>query len=79
MASPQEFVSKAGMDGMAEVQLGQLAAQQAHNSDVKQFAQQMATDHGKTNAELTALAQRKGLLVSTALDREHQNKMQLCF
>ena len=77
MMSPQEFVSKAGMDGMAEVQLGQLAAKQGHSTDATQFAQQMITDHGKANAELTAIAQRKGLPAPTALDTEHQNMVQM--
>lgn len=77
MMSPQEFVTKAGMDGTTEVQLGQLAAKQAQSSDVKLFAQQMTTDHGKTNAELSALAQRKGLSVPAALDPEHQNMVKM--
>lgn len=77
MMSPQEFVTKAGMDGMTEVQLGQLAAKQAQSNDVKQFAQQMITDHGKANAELTALAQRKGVPAPTALDPEHKSMLQM--
>ena len=77
MMSPQEFVTKAGMDGMTEVQLGQLAAKQGHSSDVTQFAQQMVSDHGKANTELTTLAKRKNLTVPTALDSEHQAMVQM--
>lgn len=77
MTSPQEFVTKAGMDGLTEVELGRLAAKQGHSSDVTQFAQQMIADHGKANAELTALAQRKGLTAPAALDTEHQNMVQM--
>ncbi|MDP9088228.1 MAG: DUF4142 domain-containing protein [Pseudomonadota bacterium] len=77
MMSPQEFVTKAGLDGMTEVQLGQLAAKQGHSTDTTQFAQQMITDHGKANAELTALAQRKSISAPTALDTEHQTMVQM--
>ena len=75
--SPQEFVTKAGMDGMTEVQLGQWAAKQALSNDVKSFAQQMTTDHSKTNAELTTLAQRKGLSAPAVLDPEHENLVKM--
>jgi putative membrane protein len=75
--SAQDFVSKAGMDGMTEVQVAQLATKQGQSNDVKQFAQQMITDHGKANAELTALAQRKNLQVPPTLDSEHQNMVQM--
>ncbi len=77
MMSPQEFITKASMDGVTEVQLGQLAAKNGHSTEVTQFAQQMITDHGKANAELTALAQRQGLTPPTALDPEHQSMVQM--
>ena len=77
MMSPQEFVTKAGMDGLTEVKLGQLAEKQGHSTEVTEFAHRMVTDHEKANAELTALANRKGLTIPTVLDTEHKNVVQM--
>lgn len=71
----KEFVSKAGMGGLAEVQLGNLALQQAQSADVKAFAQRMVTDHSKANAELAQLATAKGLALPTEVAGEHQDAM----
>lgn len=66
----KEFVSDAGMDGMFEVQAGNLALQKAQSADVKTFAQRMVTDHGAANAELAQLATTKGLALPTELGGE---------
>jgi putative membrane protein len=55
------FMTKAGGDGMAEVELGRLAVDRASSSDVKAFAQMMVDDHSKANGELTSLASQKGV------------------
>ncbi len=68
----KEFVSKAGMGGLMEVQAGNLALQKAQSADVKAFAQRMVDDHGKANAELTQLATAKGLALATELAGEHK-------
>ncbi|MFL6244934.1 MAG: DUF4142 domain-containing protein [Thermoanaerobaculia bacterium] len=68
----KEFVTKAGMGGLAEVQMGNLALQKASNADVKAFAQRMVTDHSKANAELAQFATAKGLALPTELSGEHQ-------
>jgi len=58
-ASPESFVKDAAEGGMAEVQMGKLAAANAKDPDVKAFGQMMVTDHSKANDELKALAQKK--------------------
>jgi putative membrane protein len=68
----QRFVKEVLGDGMAEVQLGQLAQQRGSSDAVKQFGQRMATDHGKAGDELKQLASQKGIEAPTALDRSHQ-------
>lgn len=68
----KEFASKAGMTGLAEVQMGNLALANASNEAVKQFAQRMVTDHGKGNEELQVLATAKGLALPTELAAEHK-------
>jgi putative membrane protein len=68
----QTFVREAAIGGMAEVELGQLAAGKAASDAVKQFAQRMVTDHSDANAELKTLAQSKGLTLPTELDAKHK-------
>lgn len=68
------FANKAAISGMAEVALGTMAAAKGTNSQVKEFGNMMVTDHGKANAELTSIAQKKGLTLPTGLDAEHQAK-----
>src|SRR3954468_10396471 len=66
--SDQMFVMKAAKGGLAEVQLGQLAADKASSDEVKKFGQRMVTDHGKANDELKSLAQSKNITLPTDLD-----------
>ena len=71
----KEFVNKAAIGGMAEVQMGNVALQKASNAAVKAFGQRMVTDHSKANDELKSLATTKGLALPTALDDEHQKAL----
>ncbi len=71
-AQSKKFVEHMLMANMAEIQLGQLAAQHAESDDVKAFAQQMVTDHTKANEELKPIAQQLGLQEPTQLDGKHQ-------
>ncbi len=57
---------------MAEVQEGQLAASKAARAAVKQFGQQMVTDHTPVNQQLAQLAQSKGVTPPADLDPAHQ-------
>lgn len=68
----KEFISKAGMGGLFEVQAGNLALQKGASADVKAFAQRMVTDHSKSNAELAQLATTKGAVLPTELEGEHE-------
>ncbi len=58
-ASPDSFVKDAAEGGMAEVEMGKLAATKAKDAEVKKFGQMMVTDHSKANEELKALAAKK--------------------
>jgi putative membrane protein len=62
------FATKAAQGGMAEVQLGQLATQNASDPDVKSFGQRMIDDHTKANDQLKQIAARKGLTLPSNLD-----------
>lgn len=66
------FIRTAAMDGMAEVEHGRLAAQNATHDEVKQFGQRMADDHGKANDELKGLASQKSVTLPAELDAKHK-------
>ncbi len=72
----KEFLSKAGMGGLYEVQAASLALQKASSADVKAFAQRIATDHSAANAELSQLATVKGAALPTELSGEPKNAIQ---
>jgi putative membrane protein len=67
-SADQTFVKKAAEGGMAEVELGRLAAEKGSSSEVKQFGQKMADDHGKANDQLKSLAQTKNITLPTDLN-----------
>src|SRR5438876_8321902 len=67
-SADQAFVMNAAKGGMAEVELGKLAAEKASRDEVKKFAQRMADDHSKANDELKTLAQGKGITLPSAVD-----------
>src|SRR5262245_65930964 len=71
----QTFMIEAARDGIAEVELGRLAAQRAASEAVRQFAQRMVTEHGAGNQELMQLAQRKGMTLPQEMGPEHRAAM----
>jgi putative membrane protein len=68
----KEFMTKAAQDNMLEVTLGKEIATKARSPEVKKLAEQLATDHAKSNAELKDLAARKGVTLPTELDAKHK-------
>jgi len=70
-----EFAVEAADGGMLEVQLGELALKNAKSAPVREFAQKMVDDHGKANAQLKALAEKKGISIPTVLSDKCQKKM----
>jgi putative membrane protein len=72
--STTDFVQKAAMSDMYEVQAGKLAAEKGQSDAVKQFAQQMVDAHTKTTEELTGIVKTKNIKVDLPanLDAKHQ-------
>lgn len=68
-----EFVKEAAAAGMAEVELGKMAAVRASSTQVKEFGQRMQKDHTKANEELKKLAGNKGVQLPTDVDRKHKS------
>lgn len=71
-----EFMKKAAVGGMMEVDLGKVA-QKSTNPKVKSFAAQMVADHSKANAELKALATKSGILLPSAYPAEEKAHMDM--
>jgi putative membrane protein len=65
------FAQIAAMGGLAEVDLGKLAASKAVDPGVKQFAQRMVDDHEKANGKLKSIAQKSNVPLPTNIDVEH--------
>jgi len=77
-AADKKFVMEAAQGGEAEVELGQLATQNAQSDDVKKFGQRMVDDHSKANDQLKQLAQQKGVAVPSepaAKDKALKDKL----
>lgn len=68
----RNFIMRAAMSGMMEVELGRMATERGASDAVKQFGQRMVDDHTKANTELMSLAANKGITLPTALDEKHQ-------
>jgi len=71
-ADAQAFMQDAASGGKAEVQLGTLAQDQGASPDVKQFGARMVSDHSKANAELQALAAKKGVELPADVEQKDQ-------
>jgi len=65
-----KFFKEAAQGGMAEVTLGQMAANKAESETVKSFGQQMVTDHGKANQELKDLAVAESVTLPTEMSTD---------
>ena len=73
------FVRKAPEGGMAEVQMGQIAAEKGSSDDVKQFGQKMVTDHTQLGDQMKQVAQQIGVTPPAGLskkDKEEVAKLQ---
>lgn len=69
----QHFVQMASASGMAEVNLGTMAARMASNPEVRRFAQKLVADHTKANQELLQIANQKNLRLPERMDKKHQD------
>lgn len=67
-SADETFVMNAAKGGMAEVELGKLAAEKGGSEYVRKFGQRMADDHSKAGDELKAIAQRKSIAWPTDID-----------
>lgn len=74
----QVFVQHAAEGGIAEVQLGHLAAQKGSSDDVKAFGQKMVDDHTTLNENMRPVAESMNIRIPTKMnkhDQEEYNKL----
>ncbi len=77
-APDHTFMSKAAQGGMAEVELGQLAEQNAQSQSVKDFGKQMVEDHSKAGDQLKQVASQEGVTLPAGLSaKDNATKQRL--
>ena len=69
-----KFLNRANQCGLVEVKSAELAAKRNISPLAAEFAKKIASEHGSMNAELTALASKKGVHLPTTLDEDAQKK-----
>ena len=68
----EKIVIGMAQGNMAEVAAAKLALANGQSAEVKTFAQQMVDDHTKALADVTALAQAKGVTLPADVDPKHE-------
>lgn len=71
-SADKAFVTQAAEGGMAEVQLGKIAAEKANNPDVKRFGQKMVDDHTDLNKQMKPVASAIGITPPAQLSPKDQ-------
>jgi putative membrane protein len=71
------FMMDAASGGMMEVQLGQIAAQNASSDRVKAFGNMMVQDHTNANNELKALASQKNVMLPDSMMSKHRKHIDM--
>lgn len=73
-AADQTFIEEAAMGSLLEVQMGQLAEDNAGSDEVRKFARRMVAEHGKANSRLAHVAAPLGVTLPNELDPRQRNQ-----
>lgn len=68
----QKIVVGMAHANIAEIEAGKLALANSQNAEVKAYAQKMIDDHSRALADVTTLAQNKGVTLPTTPDAKHK-------
>ena len=74
-AEQDNFWAEIARGNLAEIEASNLALQRAQSEQVKQFAQQMVTDHTAAGTELQTLAASKNVTLPTAVSAGHRTSI----
>jgi putative membrane protein len=75
--SDNDFIHKAAMGGMMEVELGKAARIQATNQRVKNYGEMMDHDHTLANDQLKTIAENKNVKIPDRLSSEKQKHVDM--
>ena len=75
-STDQTFIMNTAKAGMAEVELGKLALQNASSDAVKKFGQKMVDDHTKANDNLKQAADQAGIELPADTSAKHKQLVQ---
>jgi len=70
-----KFILEAASSNLLEIRLGQLAQSKATNPAVKQFGQQMVTDHNNLENQLTTSISKSGTQFQPGMTKEDQQEV----
>jgi putative membrane protein len=70
-----DFVTRASNSNLFAIEESRLAIARSVDSQVKTFARRLVEDHESAEAELKAASEGSGATVPTALDEEHQARL----
>jgi len=69
------FVREVNSDNQMQIQLAQLARQRSKNTQVRQFAEQIITDHTRLQNQWSAMATKNGMTLHQGLGPLHKEKI----
>jgi putative membrane protein len=70
-----QFMTKAAMGSMMEVQLAEVAQEKAASAEVKEYAAKLKQDHQKANEQLKKIAEQRGVSLPSDMGK-HQAEVQ---
>ncbi len=76
VASAENFVNKAILSDMFEIQSSRIAIERAKNDDIKNFAQLMVDEHTRTSEHLQGILRTTNMKTPSTLDAEHQKMVE---
>ena len=71
-ADARQFIKDITIVGLAEIELGKVAAQKAADPEVRAFGEAMVKDHTEANEKLARIASQLNVQPPTQLDKKHQ-------
>ena len=74
-SADRSFLQHEAQGASYELAIAQLAQQKATRPDVKAYAQRIVSDHEQANAELSKLAQSKGVSLPTEMTSNDQTRL----
>jgi putative membrane protein len=70
--TPENFVVRAAVTNMAEIELGQLALEKSADPAIRRYATQLIKDHQAAQARLKSIAATAKIALPGAVDDEHR-------